>query len=114
MPRFLYCLVILSLFALTACMGGEIAPEPEPLTPLTAFMVAAQEGESAELDDPLFGGAVRVSHEGSFSSANNEDCRRASVLARGHAAEVVVICRSGTGSDSSWKMAPRIMGANHL
>ena len=110
MLRLLYTGLV--LLVLTACAGKEAVPEVEEPGPLMAFMLAAQNGESAELDDPLFGRAVRVTHEGAFASANNEDCRRASVLVPGQAVEIVVMCRSGASPNPAWKLAPRIMGAS--
>jgi hypothetical protein len=70
-------------------------------------MAGAEPGVSAKLDDPVFGADLLVTQEGPFSSASGEDCRRATVIARGREAEIAVICRSGEGP---WRLAPRIWG----
>jgi len=98
-------------FLLAACSGGNPPAEPEALSPLVAFMSSAPPAASAQLDDPVFGAGILVTQEEAFVSASNEDCRRATVIARERVAEMVVVCRTEKGQP--WKMMPRIMGSVH-
>jgi len=103
--------MLLSGFLLTACSGGNPPSEPEALSPVMAFMSSALPAASAQLDDPVFGSGIFVTQEEAFVSASNEDCRRATVIARAREAEMLVICRTEQGQP--WKMMPRIMGSVH-
>lgn len=96
-------LIILSGCGLTAD-APALSPSPGPVE---AFMISAEPGQSAQLDDPVFGTNVRVSLEGTFTSAKGENCRRATVLADGKKAEVAVTCRDAAGQ---WTLAPRVWG----
>ncbi len=108
MRPFLPASVLLCL-TLSGCAAGDKTPPPPlpPLSPVMAFMAEARPGEITVLDDEAFGRQVRVTLEGGFTSADGEDCRRATVVARGRESEMVVICRSG---DQPFTMAPRIWG----
>ena len=99
---------LLAGLVLAGCSSGTPHLEPEPLSPLVAFMASAQPAASAQLDDPAFGGAILVTQEEVFLSASGEDCRRATVVAREREAEMVVVCRAEAGQ--TWRMMPRIMG----
>jgi len=101
------CHAMLLGFCLTACSGGNPPVEPEALTPLVAFMASAAPAATAQLDDPVFGSGIVVTQEEAFVSASSEDCRRATVVAGGREAEMLVICRSAP--EQPWKMMPRIM-----
>ena len=107
MMRLDYCSMLLAGLLLTGCSGGNPPSEPEPLSPLVAFMSSAQPAVSAQLDDPVFGSGILVTQEEAFVSASSEDCRRATVIARELDAEMIVICRTEQGQP--WKMMPRIM-----
>lgn len=106
-----------AFFALAAglCLTGcgvfrdsppSASPAPPP-TPVAAYMMEHQKGDTAVLDDPEFGEAIRVTMQDPFISAAGEECRRATLVARQREAEVVVICRK---VGEAWKLAPRIWG----
>ena len=105
--RLACCAICCAGIFLAGCSGGKPPLEPEPLSPLAAFMSSAQPGDSASVDDPAFGSGIQVTQEGAFVSASGEDCRRATVTAREREAEMLVVCRAGEGQ--AWKMMPRIM-----
>jgi len=105
--RRVYRIMLLAGLFTAGCFDGS-PPEPAPLSPLEAFMASAQPGATTQLDDPAFGDALQVTQEEAFLSASGEDCRRAVVVARERAAEIVVVCRAG--EKQPWKMMPRIMG----
>ncbi|MDR1659130.1 MAG: hypothetical protein LBR94_02155 [Desulfovibrio sp.] len=97
----------LLVFALSGCAGlQEPSPAP-PRGPVENFIIAAEPGQSATLDDPAFGINIRVAMDSAFTSAKGEECRRATVTVQGREAEVVVICRPG---GDNWIMAPRVWG----
>lgn len=114
-----FMLVALS-FPLAACGGKQqAASQPQeqgaPVAPIMDFMTRNPAGASAVLDDPEFGEGIRVVVEGAFTSATNEECRRATLLSPHGEAEVIIACRpSGAGGsgagDGAWQMAPRIWG----
>lgn len=99
---------LLSL-GLSGCFGGKPeAPQEElPLSPVGQFMTMNDSGATSVIDDPEFGGEVRVTLEEAFVSAAGETCRRATVLSARQEAEVVVICRNAAGN---WVFAPRVWG----
>ncbi|MDR0815871.1 MAG: hypothetical protein LBN28_00485 [Desulfovibrio sp.] len=104
LPTFASALLVI----LSGCGLTADAPATAPVTgPVEAFMISAEPGQSAQLDDPVFGTDVRVSLEGTFTSAKGENCRRATVLADGKKAEVVVTCSDAAGQ---WTLAPRVWG----
>ncbi|MCL1985719.1 MAG: hypothetical protein FWG59_04650 [Betaproteobacteria bacterium] len=111
MMRVVCCTALLGGMLLAGCSGGNPPVEPEPLSPLVAFISSAQPTASAQLDDPAFGSGILVTLEEAFVSASGEDCRRAAVIAREREAEMVVVCRAEEGQP--WKMMPRIMGSAH-
>lgn len=104
-----------TLLLLSGCgLWGSDLPAtfvpPVPPSPVVAFMQDNSPGAAATLQDADFGGEVRVSVDDEFYSAVGELCRRATLFSTGHEAEVVVICRSNTGTDTPWKLMPRIWG----
>ncbi|MDR2745654.1 MAG: hypothetical protein LBB66_10765 [Desulfovibrio sp.] len=101
----------LLVLALSGCAGFQDVPAPRPLGPAGNFIIAAEPGQSATLDDPAFGDNIRVTTDTPFVSAKGEECRRATVTVQGKEAEVVVFCRPG-GDD--WIMAPRVWGDDRM
>lgn len=101
----------LALCTLTLALGacGTKVPEslPEPVQPLVQFMISNTPGASGELEDPQFGGLVRITLEDAFLSASGESCKRATAIAAGREPEVVIACRA---ADGVWRLAPRVWG----
>ena len=86
------------------------APEPAPLSPVQAFIISRTPGTAdatGAVDDPDFGGSLRIVLEQEFLSAADATCRRASLLSPQGDTEMVVMCRDSSGN---WKMAPRVWG----
>lgn len=100
---------LLCTLALAGCMfASPPQPEPEtPPTPLAAFMIAHEPGDTATVHDPDYGGDVQVTIQETFISATGEECRRASLVSRQQEAEMAVICRKEGGR---WVMGARIWG----
>lgn len=112
MNTFFRLLPLLSLplvLLLHGCGLFADAPVPPqtPPGPVEAYMISANPGDSATLEDPGFGKNVRVTLDNGFTSAKGEKCKRATVLSGQKEAEVVVICRN---SEGEWRMAPRVWG----
>ena len=108
--RILSCCSALSCACLlSGCLFGDATPpEPEtPPTPVVAYMIAHEAGDSTTVQDPEYGGDVLVSMQENFTSGTGEECKRASLVAQQREAEMVVICRRDGGS---WNLAPRIWG----
>lgn len=98
----------LALLVLPACgMMGDTPPPAPEYSPLVAYMIGHERGDSTTLDDPGFGPDLAVTMQESFESAGGQYCKRATVVAKEKQAEIVVICRKG---DEPWQMAPRIWG----
>lgn len=101
-------LALFTALLLGGCgFGGSPAQPETPPGPVTGFMIVSNVGETATVDDPDFGKAVRVSLDELFTSAKGEDCKRGTVLSGQREAEVIVICRDANGR---WNMAPRVWG----
>lgn len=103
----LSCALTLAGCGFFASPGKEL-PAPKPLSPVELFIVQHMPGEPGLVDDPAFGGTVRVVPEQEFFSASGETCRRASVFSPEGEVEVVVMCRDK--ESGGWIMAPRVWG----
>ena len=103
--------VILGSFLLSGCSLFSSTPatpqEPVPPSPLVAYMIEHQAGDSTILDDPDFGTGLLVTMQEDFTSASGNTCKRASLLARQKESEMAVICLDANGR---WVLAPRIWG----
>lgn len=106
------------LLALCAALSGcglfnnsptAVAPA-KPLSPVQEFIVNRTPGSAdamGTVSDPSFGENLRIVLEQEFISAAGETCRRASLFSPRGEAEMVVMCRDGSGV---WTMAPRVWG----
>lgn len=105
------------LLALCASLSGcglfnsptEVSPA-KPLSPVQEFIVSCTPGSPdamGTVSDPAFGENLRIVLEHEFLSAAGETCRRASLFSPRGEAEMVVMCRDGSGA---WAMAPRVWG----
>lgn len=98
----------LTLLVLPACgMFGDTPPPAPTYSPLVAYMIGHERGDSTTLDDTEFGKELGVTMQDSFESAGGQHCKRATLVAPAKQTEIVVICRKG---DEPWQMAPRIWG----
>ncbi|MEG2139210.1 MAG: DVU3141 family protein [Bilophila sp.] len=105
---------LLLMLCLGGCFGqsSPVVPPPAPpeLSPVAQFMASNTPGATALIQDPAFGGEVRVTLEDSFLSAAGETCKRATLLSDQHEAEIVVICQNTAEPDAAWKLMPRVWG----
>ncbi|MEG2172632.1 MAG: DVU3141 family protein [Desulfovibrionaceae bacterium] len=103
---YMACIALLGSLAGCGLMGSD-TPPPPTYGPVAEFVIAQNAGSSTVVDDPEFGNAITVIIQDTFYSASGEECKRATLLAQDKQAEIVAMCRKGTGP---WTMAPRIWG----
>ena len=103
--------IVLGSILLSGCSLFSSAPVsvPDPISPspLVAYMMTHQVGDSPTLDDPDFGTNILVTMQEDFISAFGTTCKRASLLARQKESEMAVICQDAHGQLT---LAPRIWG----
>ena len=105
------------LLVLCASLSGcglfnspTVVSPAKPLSPVQEFIVSRTPGSAdamGTVSDPAFGENLRIVLEQEFLSAAGETCRRASLFSPRGEAEMVVMCRDGSGT---WTMAPRVWG----